>query len=134
MVIALPAHFPYHKKSNPQSYKQTLTLQNFRRVDLLGLVLLLGASILFVAALEEGGTQYSWRSSVTLTLLMVAFLLWFLFVGWEWYQSKRETVQEAIFPWRLATDRFAMGTFLYATSFPPPPGPLFSYAVTYPQC
>ena len=111
-IIGMPSGFPHQKKPRLTTEPSVLTWQNFRRVDFPGLILLLGASILFVAALEEGGTQYSWTSPVTLTLLLVAIAFWFLFGAWERYQEKRETVREPIFPWRLATDRFAAGVFL----------------------
>ena len=119
VIISMPAKFPHQKSLNPLYKRNTLTLQNVRRIDFLGLVLLLGASILLITALEEGGTQYSWHSPVTLTLLAVSFVLWFLFVGWQWYQSKRQTMQEPIFPWHLAKDRFVMGILLQATIYSP---------------
>jgi len=112
VMISMPSKFPHQKSSNPLYQKSTFTLNNFRRVDFTGVVLLLGTSILLITALEEGGTQHSWRSAVTLTLLIISFVFCFLFIGWQWYQSKRQTLQEPIFPWHLATDRFVMGIML----------------------
>jgi MFS family permease len=112
ILVGLPSNFPYQKTSKSHiSWQSSLNMRNFRRVDLLGLFLLLGASTLFVTSLEEGGTHYSWKSEVTLTLLMFSFALFVLFMVWERYQDKRETAQEPIFPWRLAKNRFAMGIF-----------------------
>jgi hypothetical protein len=77
-----------------------------------GLLLLLGATTLLITALEEGGTRYSWHSSVTLSLIVISFAFWFSFVAWQWYQRIRNTTQEPIFPWRMARDRFVMGLLL----------------------
>jgi hypothetical protein len=111
-MLGMPSYFPNHNSSALGHKGNALTLQNLRRVDVVGLLFLLGASILLVTALEEGGTNYSWHSSVTLSLLIISFLLWFLFISWERYQDRRNTIQEPIFPWRLATDRFVMGVLL----------------------
>ncbi|KAF4631591.1 hypothetical protein G7Y89_g6542 [Cudoniella acicularis] len=111
-VIGMPSNFPNHKEQPTYSLKATFTRENFRRVDLNGLLLLLGISILIVTALEEGGTQYSWHSAVTLALLLVGVALFFLFLAWEKYQENRKTSQEPVFPWRLMIDRFVMGVLL----------------------
>ncbi|KAF5868961.1 putative mfs multidrug transporter protein [Botrytis fragariae] len=77
---------------------RALTVENFKSIDVIGLLLLLGASILFVTALEKGGTRYSWYSVITLSLLIISFVLWVLFWTWEWYQSNHETKQEPLGP------------------------------------
>lgn len=117
ILVGLPSNFPYQKTSKSHiSWQSSLTVRNFRRVDLLGLFLLLGASTLFVTSLEEGGTHYPWKSKVTLSLVIFSLALFILFIVWERYQDKRETAQEPIFPWRLAKNRFAMGIFWYVSS------------------
>ena len=112
-IIGMPPNFPNHKKHKLSPKKWTL--DNFKKIDLIGVTFLLGASVLMVTALEEGGTQYSWRSAITLSLLILAFVLMFAFIFWERYQEKRDSLQEPVFPWRLATDRLAMGLFLYVS-------------------
>jgi hypothetical protein len=111
VVLALPSNFP-HPPRKDRWVKDNFKLKNFRRLDFLGTFLLLAASILFVAALEGGGIEYSWNSPVTLSLLIISIVLWPCFILWEKFQDTRETAQEPVFPWRLATNRFAMGTFL----------------------
>ena len=107
----MPSNFPFHKKTKKSPKKWTL--KNFRRIDIIGAVLLLAASVLLVTALEQGGTQFSWQNAVPISLLALAFVLSLAFLGWEWYQEKRDSLQEPVLPWHLATDRFAMGLFLW---------------------
>ena len=87
-----------------------------RKVDSLGFFLLLAFSVFLVTAVEEGGTEYTWHSQVVLSLLILSIVTFFTFLLWERYQSVRsgETTQESVFPWRVATDRFAMGTLLHS--------------------
>ncbi|TGO34126.1 hypothetical protein BHYA_0211g00100 [Botrytis hyacinthi] len=92
----MPSNFPNHRKESPRKIGTVLTVENFKRVDVIGLLLLLGASILFVTALEEGGTRYSWHSVITLSLLTISLVLWILFLTLEWYQSNHETKQEPV--------------------------------------
>ena len=107
----MPSVFPNEASKALRETKQS-TLERIRKIDFLGFLLSLAASALLVAALEEGGTEYSWQSSVTLSLFVISLLLWICFPIWERFQASRKTTQEAVFPWRLAIDRFAMGNFL----------------------
>ncbi|QKD57727.2 major facilitator superfamily domain-containing protein [Fusarium oxysporum Fo47] len=56
---------------------------NWVRIDVLGIVLLLAASVLLVFALEEGGTRYLWSSSVVISTLVIAIVLFVAFGFWE---------------------------------------------------
>ena len=83
-----------------------------RHIDFLGAFLVLAASVLFVSALEEGGTEYEWKSSVVLSLLCLSVVLWVLFFIWQKVASNPGNAHEPILPWRLLTDRFTMGYLL----------------------
>lgn len=111
VLLALPSNFP-HLTSKPRCLKDMFTIRETRRIDFLGAFMILAASILFVSALEEGGTAYTWHSPVTLTLLIVSLLLWVGFVLWEMYKGKRPSAREPMLPWRVVTNRFTMGTLL----------------------
>jgi predicted membrane channel-forming protein YqfA (hemolysin III family) len=111
VVLALPSNFPHPPRTDRWA-KELINLKSFRRVDFLGTFLLLAASILFVAAVQQGGIEYSWKSSVILSLLIVSLILGPCFFLWERWQDTRKTEQEPVFPWRLTTNRFAMGTLL----------------------
>lgn len=83
-----------------------------RKIDFLGAILLLSASLLFVSAMEEGGTEYAWKSSVVLSLLCLSVVLWILFFVWQKTADRRQDTHEPVLPWRLLQDRFTMGFLL----------------------
>lgn len=110
IAFALPRNFPDSRSTHDvcgASFKH-----NFRRLDILGTLLLLAASVCIVSALEEGGTEYKWTSAVVLALLIVGVIMSFIFLLWERHLPLRGKEPEPVFPWRMATDRFVMGNLL----------------------
>ena len=97
MVIfffTFPAYFPY-----PQGEDSLMKLSfasKMRKIDFLGVLLLLTSSFLLVTAIEEGGIQYSGKSAVMLTLLVLSIVLTFAVVGWSRYIETRKSTQELI--------------------------------------
>lgn len=57
------------------------------KLDLFGFVLFAPAAIQFFLALDEGGRQYAWNSSVIIGLFCGAGAMIILFVIWEWRQG-----------------------------------------------
>lgn len=53
------------------------------RLDLLGFVLFAGFAVMFLLALEWGGTTYAWRSSVIIGLFCGAGATLLVFAAWE---------------------------------------------------
>lgn len=84
---------------------------SFDRIDGMGSLLLLTASVLLVFALEEAGTRYSWRSPAIVSTIVLAGVGWIGFVCWEHYVDKSGSAQEPIFPLRLLKDRVLVGMF-----------------------
>jgi uncharacterized membrane protein len=108
--LTLPAHFPYtREEDSPTKLKLG---QKLRRIDILGVFLLLASSFLFVTAIEEGGIHYAWNSALVLTLLILSVLLIFGITGWSKYFTKRKTLQESVLPWTILSDRYALGLLL----------------------
>ena len=107
----MPRRFPHHHDNR---YRVTTprNVEAVKRVDFLGALLLLAASILFISALEEGGTEYSWTSSVVLSLLSLSVVLWIVFLYWERHLGSRQSAQEPVLPWQLLNDRFVIGFLL----------------------
>ncbi|TGO45375.1 hypothetical protein BOTNAR_0675g00050 [Botryotinia narcissicola] len=75
VFLAMPSNFPNHRKESSRKIGTVLTVGNLKRIDVIGLLLLPGASILLVTALEEGGTRCSWHSVITLSLLIISLVL-----------------------------------------------------------
>jgi hypothetical protein len=87
-------------------------LLKLRRVDWIGAFLVLSSTVLFVTALEQGGTGHSWKSALVLSLLVVSIVLFLTCLCWSWFLDYRARPHEAMVPWSLLTDRFAAGIFL----------------------
>ena len=111
IFLAMPVGFPYRSEKSDKLL-QSFNMAGVRNIDFLGAFLVLAASILFVSALEEGGTEYPWKSSVVLSLLCLSVVLWVLFFLWQKVASGRGDAHEPILPWRLLTDRFTMAFML----------------------
>lgn len=82
------------------------------QMDPLGVVLIMGAVICYVLALQYGGQTDSWDSSVVIGLLVGFVLIVLAFIGWEYYQNDR-----AMMPRRLIKNRVYLTSSLYAFFF-----------------
>lgn len=85
------------------------------RIDTLGVIFLLTASVLLVFALEEAGQRYPWSSAVIVSTITLSGICWIAFVGWEYFIEKSRSPQEPIFPMRLLKDRVLVG--MMSTAF-----------------
>lgn len=84
----------------------------WKRVDFVGMVVSLAASILIVFALEQGGVAYPWGSGAIVSTFVLSGVLWIAFVVWERMLSKKDGVREPMFPRSLVHNRFVMGLLL----------------------
>ncbi|RAK98783.1 uncharacterized protein BO80DRAFT_447145 [Aspergillus ibericus CBS 121593] len=115
LALALPNRFPHHNKQRLEG--ETVGLwaslaQTIRWVDILGSSMLLVATILLVAALEEANEQYAWRSAFTIVLLTISGVAWILFLLWERYTTLSSKAIEPVFPWRFVCNRVWLGMLL----------------------
>ncbi|KAG5756552.1 hypothetical protein H9Q72_008483 [Fusarium xylarioides] len=85
---------------------------NWVRIDVLGIALLLAASVLLVFALEEGGTRYSWSNAVVIATLVLAVVLFIAFGFWEVYVERSTSKQEPVFPPSICKDRISSAMLL----------------------
>ncbi|KAF5548162.1 multidrug transporter [Fusarium napiforme] len=85
---------------------------NWVRIDVLGIILLLAASVLLVFALEEGDTRYSWSNAIVIATLALAVALFIAFVFWEVYVEKSPSKQEPVFPPSICKDRISSAMLL----------------------
>ncbi|KAH6634688.1 major facilitator superfamily domain-containing protein [Chaetomium sp. MPI-SDFR-AT-0129] len=125
ITISIPFSFPY--QPGPTHFLRTLVTEKaWRRVDYLGAVSSLAASVLLVFALEQAGVAYPWDSAPVIAAFVLSGVLWIVFVVWErsvslrGQKKEKGVVCEPLFPWRLACDRFVLGLLLNAflTGFP----------------
>lgn len=87
----------------------------FQRLDLIGAILLLIATLSLVAALEEADVNYLWKSAFVITLLTISGTCWIAFLIWSHRITSRERSQlrEPVFPWRFVQSRVLGGMLLY---------------------
>ncbi|KAG5800376.1 hypothetical protein H9Q69_000674 [Fusarium xylarioides] len=85
---------------------------NWVRIDVLGIALLLAASVLLVFALEEGGTRYSWSNAVVIATLVLAVVLFIAFGFWEVYVERSTSKQEPVLPPSICKDRISSAMLL----------------------
>ncbi|UNI20457.1 hypothetical protein JDV02_006542 [Purpureocillium takamizusanense] len=78
-------------------------LEKFLQMDPLGVVLVMGATVSYILAVQYGGIAYAWNSSVVVGLLVGFVAIIAAWVGLQWYQGERSMV-----PPRLAKDRTNM--------------------------
>lgn len=116
----MPTTFP-NVKSLPAVTPKRLNLRDAaKKLDLLGALLSIAASVALVFSLQQGGTQYSWRSATIVTTLVLSAVLWVTFLAWQWCIDKQSKGPlEPIFPWRLARKQFYMGMLLYVLGLLP---------------
>lgn len=114
LLIAIPNGFPYHglQSTTKKSLSGILTLESLRRIDFVGAILLLVASMLFVAALQVAEIYYPWSSSLVISFLAVSGVVLVFFLGYEWLVSHTDRHPEPVFPWRFLKNRVWMGTIL----------------------
>ncbi|OTB06093.1 hypothetical protein M426DRAFT_259520 [Hypoxylon sp. CI-4A] len=118
VAVSIPFGFLYGKSN--RFIRSMVAERAWKRVDLLGALLSLAASILLVFAVQQGGVAYSWNSSAIIASFILSGILWIGFFGWERQLSKRNVVCEPMFPWRLVRNRFVLGLLFngFLTGFP----------------
>ncbi|KAK9241689.1 efflux pump [Lipomyces tetrasporus] len=90
-----------------------------KSLDLIGFALISPAAIMFLLALEYGGNQYAWDSSVVIGLLVGAAVTFALFLAWEYRQGDVAMIPFAMLRSRVIraaamTQFFSLGSTLVA--------------------
>ena len=116
LILAIPASFPHGRSSVHRSMKNVFSKEAARRLDFLGFLFLLSASVLTITGFQEAATRLTWRNSSTIALLTVSGLLWIGFFLWSRFLSREGHTQEPVFTWRFAQNREFIGVLLYAQS------------------
>lgn len=86
------------------------------QMDPLGVVLIMGATISYVLALQYGGVAYAWNSSVVVGLLVGFVAIMAAWAVLQWYQGERSMVSPSIMRERT-TWVMTSFAFLFPSSF-----------------
>ena len=116
IVICVPNGFPHHRMSKAQrtESKKVFSSATFHKIDFCGAFMLLVATLFLVAALEEAGNKYPWRSTFVIILLTISAITWIAFLLWERKVTLSSNSQEPVFPWRFVQSRIWIGMLLNA--------------------
>lgn len=111
--FALPAHFP-HSLDDVDAPINLRLAQKVRRIDFIGLFLILASSFLLVTAIQEGGIAYPWGSGTVVSLLVLSIVSMVGLAAWGKYFTRKSTttVREPVLPWTILSDRYAFGLLL----------------------
>jgi hypothetical protein len=101
IALFLPASRADSASTFTARLRAKFSRETTRKVDVLGAVSLLAASVLLVFALESGGTLYHWNSGPIISTLVLSGVLWIVFIVWEVFLERKEATQEPIFPMGL---------------------------------
>lgn len=85
-------------------------------MDPLGVALVMAGIITFILAVEYGGQKKPWSSGTVIGLLVGSVLIWFAFIGWEYFNKDRAMLQG-----RILKQRFiwmpSIFQFFYASGY-----------------
>lgn len=98
------------------------------KLDLLGTAMLIPAIICLLLALQWGGTEYAWNSSVVIGLFVGSVLMAAVFVGIQIWKGDKGTL-----PPRLFKSRDMLCAMLFALFFGASFFPLVYYLCEYPS-
>ncbi|KAK0648531.1 major facilitator superfamily domain-containing protein [Cercophora newfieldiana] len=120
VAIFLPASKAETNSTFSTRLRAKFSRETTKRVDILGAVSLLAASVLLVFALESGGSRYPWNSGPIIATFILSGASWIIFVAWEIHLEKSNGTQEPIFPMGLLRNhRLASMMFnTFFTGFP----------------
>lgn len=106
-IILLFFTTPSRARPAPATLREKLV-----QMDPVGVVLVMGAVISYILALQYGGQSHAWDSSVVVGLLVGFVLILLAFAAWEYLQGDR-----AMIPLRLIGDRTNLVASLFAFLF-----------------
>ncbi|KAG5992890.1 hypothetical protein E4U54_003520 [Claviceps lovelessii] len=91
---------------------QAPLVEKIRQMDPIGVVLVMGATVTYVLALQYGGVAYAWNSAVVIGLLVGLASIVAVWAALQWFQGERSMV-----PPRLVRDRLNLTMCLFAFLF-----------------
>ncbi|KAH8835028.1 major facilitator superfamily domain-containing protein [Flagelloscypha sp. PMI_526] len=110
-IILFFFHAPHSAKPVPASRKEKLL-----QMDFIGVILVMGAIVSYMLALQHGGLSKAWNSSEVIGLIVAFAAISLVFSGWEYFLRER-----AMLPPRLLKQRTiaisCIAVFLFSGSY-----------------
>ena len=111
LIILLFFHTPAHAKPVDAPLREKLL-----QMDPVGTVLVMGAVISYILALQYGGQTYAWNSGTVIGLLVTFGVLVIIFAGWEYYNGERSMIVPRLMAKRTVWPN-ALFTFFFASAY-----------------
>lgn len=114
-LIAIPRGFPYQVETEARSEQRIVRthLKSItKRLDMVGTILVLLATVTLAAGFQEADSRFPWRSGYVISLLIISGILWVSLVLWERKVTLIESPREPVLPWRFLTSRAMTGILL----------------------
>ncbi|KAK7414431.1 hypothetical protein QQX98_006709 [Neonectria punicea] len=96
---------------------QVSFLERILQMDPLGTFLVMGGTISFILALQYGGQEYAWDSSVVIRLLVGFFVITLVWILLEWFQGERSMIESRVAKNRTIIVMSAYAFFLGGSFF-----------------
>lgn len=90
--------------------------EKFRQMDPIGVVLMMGATVSYILAVQYGGVAHDWDSSVVIGLLVGFVAIMALWAFLQWYQGERSMLSPRLFKSRTIVIMCAF-TFLLSGGY-----------------
>ncbi|KAM7198880.1 MFS general substrate transporter [Naviculisporaceae sp. PSN 640] len=114
-MVAIFCFLHIHREENPEGLS---VWQRIAQLDLAGTVMLVPAIVCLLLALQWGGTEYAWNSSVVIGLFVGAGLMGAVFVGIQIWKGDKGTLPPRLFKNRDVVCAMAFAFFFGAGFFP----------------
>jgi hypothetical protein len=89
--------------------RSKVALDNLRKVDIVGVFLLLASSVLVIFAFESAGTRFAWNSAPFISIIVLALVAGIVFMAWE----STRWPKDPVFPLRLIKNRMTPAMLVY---------------------
>ena len=109
-AIKIPAQMPKPKAS-------AVVKELHKKLDLVGFALFAPAAIMFLLALQYGGNQYAWNSSVVIGLFVGAGATFIVFCAWDYYKKDAAMIPVSMISKRIVWSSCLVYGFLMSQMF-----------------
>jgi MFS family permease len=114
-VSAAFIFFFFETPRNAVPQKATLK-EKILQMDPLGVVLVMGATVVYILAVQYGGAAYAWNSATVVGLLVGFVAIVGAWVGLQWYQGERSMISPQLAKNRVVLVMIAFA-FIFAGGF-----------------
>lgn len=111
VIIFFLFHTPAHAKPAPGTLREKLL-----QMDPVGTILVMGAVISYILALQYGGQTAAWNSGKVIGLLVAFVVLSIIFAAWEYFNGERSMIVPRLIASRNVWPN-ALFAFFFASSY-----------------